>query len=142
MDRRLLGVAIGLGLAAFVWATPAAAFPVEVTAHVPFAFHVGRQVLPAGNYMIQNESGTELGLLMIRSENGRDSALFLTRDTYREGPVTAQAKLLFDRYGNKTFLHAVRLPDQRDVLAVSRTEVRAADAEARISRPATRVGRS
>jgi hypothetical protein len=142
MDRRLLGMAIGLGLAGLVWATPAAAFPMQMDVHVPFAFHVGRQVLPAGNYVIQSESSAEPGLLMIRSTDGRHSALFLTTDGYLQQPARAKAKLSFDRVDQQNFLHAVRLTDERDVLPVSRSEARAAIAAARNLNPASHVGRS
>ncbi len=125
MYRRLIGAALGLGLGALLAATPALAFPAEVDVHVPFAFQVGKVVLPAGDYYVTRVSHAEPGLLMVRSDDGRHAALFDARDATL--PVSAAApRLVFDRYGHHEFLRSVQPSGETDSLGLSHAEVRTA----------------
>lgn len=66
--------------------------------NVPFEFKVGQAVLPAGSYDLTYDA-TESGVLFVRSQDGRHTAVALT-----EGVSTANPQkdptLVFDRQGS------------------------------------------
>jgi hypothetical protein len=68
-------------------------------ATVPFDFHMGQTMLPAGNYTV-SESRT---LLLLRGESGKPSAMLLTLPTERHRKASTPS-LEFERYGNEYFL--------------------------------------
>jgi hypothetical protein len=115
-----------VGLAALA-AVPAFAMdPETVVAHVPFAFTVHEVTLPAGDYTIRPMDEFNLNVVEIRSEDGRYGAFVLTNDAPAERS-SAKPQLVFDRYGTKSFLRAVELPDELGAtLPTSRSEVAAA----------------
>src|ERR1043165_9831234 len=74
--------------------------PQRVTATIPFAFHVGKTMLPAGRYTITvlNPS-SDRKILQVRSRDGRSSAVALTMGII--GHSSDNAKLVFEHYGDR-----------------------------------------
>jgi len=111
MTRAVSAAALGLGLAALS-ASPALALALET--------------LPAGDYVVRPLDGVEPAIVEIRSTDGRHAVLALAVDG-SPGARGTQPELIFDRYGEKEFLHAVRLPDEKGaVLEPSPSELQAA----------------
>lgn len=67
-------------------------------ANVPFDFKVGQAVLPAGSYDMTYDA-TESGVLTVRSEDGRHTAVALTEGV-SAGNAKKDAILVFDRQGS------------------------------------------
>jgi len=73
---------------------------------VPFDFIVGNQTLPTGTYRV---SHADQNVLLIRSLDGRSHALTSTFATDARQPAGGQ--IVFNRYGNRYFLHEVLCSD-------------------------------
>ena len=95
----------------------------KVVASIPFAFSVGKTTLPAGKYTITvvNPS-SDRKILQIRSLNGRSSALILT--TSITGHSSDDAKLVFERYGDRYFFAQAQMAGDETSLAAVRTKER------------------
>ena len=115
MSRIVAVAALGFGLAALSAGPALALGPETLTVHVPFAFNVGDETLPAGDYSIKPLDDLEAQVLEIRSTDGRRAILTYSVDS---SPVARdnQPELVFDKYGTKEFLHTVRLPDETGAL--------------------------
>ena len=74
----------------------------QFTADIPFAFHVGSQRLPAGEYVVRciNPS-SDVKVLQLRSSDGKSSAMLHTNSV--EGRMIQDAKLVFNRSGNQYY---------------------------------------
>ena len=70
-------------------------------ATIPFAFRAGEKAMPAGEYTIRHSGGT----LLLHDEGG-PSVVLLTNAASRPNP-TANARLGFNRYGERYFLSRV-----------------------------------
>jgi hypothetical protein len=83
--------------------------------------------LPAGDYTIGPPRGSvDQSLVDIRSEDGRHGAFVLTVPAPAERSG-AQPELVFDRYGKRSFLRAVELPDELGAtMPATRAEITAA----------------
>ena len=92
----------------------------RVIANIPFAFSVGKTTLPAGKYTITVLNPTsDRKILQIRSLTGRASAIVLT--TTISGQVSDDAKLVFERYGDRyVFAQAQMAGDETTLAAVRR----------------------
>jgi hypothetical protein len=125
MLRVLSTAALGLGLAAF-FASPALAMaPERLVVHVPFAFSVADETLPAGDYSIRPLSDVDREVLEIRSTDGRIGVLVGSEDG-QPASRTSKPELVFDHFGNQKFLHAIRLPEHTGaVLTASESELQA-----------------
>ena len=77
---------------------------------IPFAFVVGEQTLPAGEYRIQRDDYST-GALVIRSEHGAASAILNTRPARGAVPSTDQPALEFKHVENQYLLSNVWMPD-------------------------------
>jgi hypothetical protein len=128
MQRALSVVALGLGLAGLSTG-PALAMPPEtLLVHVPFAFSVQDATFPAGDYQIHPLSDLDRQVLELRSTDGRH-AVFVPSEDAPTSSRTAQPEIVFHRYGQNEFLHAIHLPEGTGaVLEASRSEVEAARA--------------
>lgn len=69
-------------------------------ADVPFSFHIGKAVLPAGTYNVYESSN---GLITLRENTGKGAAARLTIPTSR-AKMSADGSLQFTRYGDSYFL--------------------------------------
>ncbi len=87
----------------------------EVRVNVPFAFAVGKKVLPAGNYRIDQEasqiSANEILIqdidhprfaVLVRGSDGPWQALAIS--------ASSRGRLVFDQYGDDRFLREIRGP--------------------------------
>jgi len=93
----------------------------KLTAGIPFAFNVGKTTLPAGKYTITvlNPS-SDRKVLQIRSVNGRSSAMILTTGII--GHASDDAKLVFERYGDRYFFAQAQMAGDETSLAAVRTK--------------------
>ncbi len=134
MRRLPVVLALGLGVVALA-STPALAFDETVTAHVPFAFHLGRQTFPAGDYRISPLSTLQQQVLFIRTTDGHHPAFVMTLPVNPDGD-NGRPQLTFDKVGQQEFLRAVEVPaDEGSVLPATRTEIRA-ETQAALHQPA------
>jgi hypothetical protein len=81
---------------------------VQLKANIPFAFSVGNKTMPAGEYTFScTNPSSDLKVLQLRSIDGHESALMRTSSV--TGKRYDDAKLVFDRYGDRYFLAQVWL---------------------------------
>jgi len=100
MKRTLSGTWKALSACALLVASCWAASP-DMRVTIPFDFNVRSQHMAAGEYTVKaNSSGT----LLIQSEDGGSATFALTIATMSRGPQS-QPTLVFNRYGNRYFLH-------------------------------------
>lgn len=95
--------AIAFALAALVTAGSAMAQEHAVKATVPFDFTVGNAHVPAGTYTIWS-AGSSGNLIEVRNDNGK-ATIFGT--AYAAGKSSQTGKLVFDKYGDRYFLHDI-----------------------------------
>jgi hypothetical protein len=81
----------------------------SVVVKVPFAFVAGNTTLPAGEYVITRATRNSEKMLLIRSVNGRASAVIQTNAVERRA-VSDSAELHFARYDDRYFLAQVWTP--------------------------------
>ena len=82
---------------------PASAKSVNATrAQIPFDFHVGDRLIPAGEYTVRSLNDDET---VLRISNGRQGAAVNT--SAAQGRGERRARLVFRRYGDQFFLAAV-----------------------------------
>jgi hypothetical protein len=107
MKQRLLSVmtvaivAFGIG-GNLAWAQ-------QNTFKIPFEFHLGDNVLPAGTYEIKADGTTRRLLITNRGSGQTVFAGFLARIAKIDGN---EAKLAFDKVGTKTYLCEIQYPDR------------------------------
>lgn len=120
---RLRSALLGLGMLLAVSATQAQ--EARVKANIPFDFVVGNKVLPAGEYIVSPEGGTNQAIV-IRSEEGASSALATTHACATLNPVST--KLVFHTMGGQYFLSQIWTAgyDQGRQLPKSNAEVQMA----------------
>jgi hypothetical protein len=132
MLRSVAGIAAGAALLLATGARPALAMNdnVVIKAHVPFAFEVDGQSMPAGNYVVSPVGVDEWSVMEIQNADGHGPAgVFLTVPRGVQ-PRGGHAKMVFDRVDGQMFLRSIRLPGQTgEALPVDRAELRAARAE-------------
>jgi len=75
---------------------------------VPFAFHVGAQSLPAGEYTMKANLGSEL--LLISNTSSTASAFVLASQNGGTFSGPGEAQLTFRVYGTTRYLDGVRVP--------------------------------
>ena len=75
---------------------------VYMKAAIPFEFHAGKNVLPAGEYSIQ---GTGPALVLRHQGGGKGSCILLSIAVV--GDRSPDARLTFRRYGDTYFLRTV-----------------------------------
>lgn len=75
--------------------------PGDVKVDVPFAFNVGAQSLPAGNYIVEAVDDSH-----VRIFNSKTAGLFVTTQAALR-TASDGSKLVFHRYGDTYFLSAV-----------------------------------
>lgn len=122
ISRALLGLVATLALAVAVNAQGLSTFVVSV----PFDFIAGTKQLPAGRYTISRVRSDAETALIIRSEDGRSSAVFLTN---RSDADPGAAAFVFRQHGDRYFLAEVSMPGTASVRELPKT-----GAERRIER--------
>jgi hypothetical protein len=103
---RGLWTAAALIVGALGAASPAGAQELQAT--VPFDFAIGRSVLPAGDYRIEQVSDPVL--LAVRSRDGKAAAFVMTEPDRPSQPPSAAA-LVFVRVGDTYRLESIEMGD-------------------------------
>ena len=93
----------------------------KLIASIPFAFNAGKTTLPAGRYTITvlNPS-SDRKILQIRSMNGRSSVVVMTTGII--GHASDNAKLVFERYGDRYVFAQAQLAGDDTALAAVRSK--------------------
>ncbi len=78
--------------------------PLRLRADIPFEFNVGGEVLPAGQYEL--DQAPMLGTVAIRSFDNKASAVAMAVGA-RSNSAAAQSHLVFNKYGDKYFLSQI-----------------------------------
>ena len=89
-----------LGLLTLLATSSAYAQSARLTADIPFSFHAGNSVLPAGHYSVY--TNIRPGIVLFRCLNVATSAMIITTPASANQPP-AQGELEFRRYGNAYF---------------------------------------
>ena len=98
MTKRLLGALVAVSIILFAGQL---AFADSVTARIPFQFKAGRQVLPAGTYVITFDKANPKNLT-IRAQGGSAAAnVPIITQLAVQDPVGAEAHLVFDKVENE-----------------------------------------
>jgi hypothetical protein len=95
-------------LAALATAPAFAQTNVAVRANVPFDFHVGKAVLPAGEYDFMD--GINRETMRIRSTDGKHSAIVITYSQDAPAPRPTEPSIAFRHIGSETYLASVSRP--------------------------------
>jgi hypothetical protein len=91
-------------------------------ANIPFNFIVGGKTLPAGTYILERiDRQTIQETVLIRSADGRASGMVRMMPGQTKS-VQAQARLIFNRYGERFFLSQLVAPGGDLELPKSRIE--------------------
>ncbi len=105
MRKSMCVGALALSFLVSLATLPAAAKSVDgMRAQVPFDFHVGDRLVPAGDYTVKSISADEQ-LLRISGDNG--SAATTTNYGKERGNGEGRARLVFHKYGDQYFLAAI-----------------------------------
>ncbi len=75
----------------------------KIQADIPFDFMVGDETLPAGTYTFAHPT-TMPDVLLIRSLDGHESVVVITRGVQESRTPPDETKLVFTRYGDQYFL--------------------------------------
>ena len=89
-----------------------------VTINVPFDFVAGEKQMPAGRYTVRRIRSDAESALLIRSEDGRSTAVVLT-NTGEANPRAAA--LVFRQHGDRYFLAEVSMPGTASVRELPKT---------------------
>lgn len=114
ISRTLLGLAAALVLAV---AANAQVLRTDLI-RVPFDFVAGEKQMPAGLYTVSRIRSDAETALLIRSEDGRATAVVLT-NTGEANPRTSA--LVFRQHGDRYFLAEVSMPGTASVRALPKT---------------------
>ena len=114
ISRALLGLAAALALA--VAANAQVLHTVLI--RVPFDFVAGEKQMPAGRYTVRRIRSDAESALLIRSEDGRATAVVLT-NTGAANPRAAA--LVFRQHGDHYFLAEVSVPGTASVRELPKT---------------------
>jgi hypothetical protein len=101
MKTQLIGA---FGLALLAVASVFAEMTPRMTAHIPFGFHVGNSMLPAGQYTVDTDPGP--GLVRLRSADSKSSVTILANGVQTLTTPT-ESKLIFTKYGDEYFLSRI-----------------------------------
>jgi hypothetical protein len=100
----------------------------DYTANIPFAFNVGNETLPAGQYIITNARTVDGAVILRIRAKGHEGLMRLTNGVRANAP-RQKTVLVFNRYGERSFLAEMwragesegrQLPKSRSERAVER----------------------
>ena len=81
----------------------------QLKATIPFAFSVGNQTMPAGEYTVRcTNPSSDVKVLQLRSSDGHESVLVRTSSVI--GKLQGGARLVFYRYDDQYFFAQAWLP--------------------------------
>ncbi len=93
-----------LSVTLFAAATLFAQGSQTLTVQVPFGFHVGNSVLPAGGYTVYTDGPAQI--LRLRSDDSKSSVMIQTNRVEKLS-APGKGKLVFNKYGDEYFLSQV-----------------------------------
>ena len=114
--RKVLVIAIALiasGSIAFAW-------PLAVRVNIPFEFHAGDAILPAGQYEIATMAKS-LSTLMLRNMSGDDGAFVPTSPADRLQDTPAYS-VSFNKYGEEYFMAGMDAGDLKVKILKTKAE--------------------
>ena len=113
------------GVSLFAAASLCAQGAQKITVQVPFGFHAGPSMLPAGEYSVDTEAAP--GIVRLRSADSKSAAMIQT-NAVQSHTYSSSGKLVFHRYGDEYFLSQVWQPgsDTGRELRVTRREMEVA----------------
>jgi hypothetical protein len=76
----------------------------KLEVNIPFEFQIGSRTLPAGDYSIKRLTQNSV---LVRSADGKRSAIAQTPKTITANEKGKQEKLVFNQYGDQYFLSQV-----------------------------------
>lgn len=109
MRKQFLGLATFVAFVALAVGSVQAQTGYRIQTNIPFDFTAGESSLRAGSYSFETISDNAL---LVRSIDGKKGVLLLTRATEPGG--TEQARLIFNRYGDRYFLSQVCVSGRDD----------------------------
>lgn len=128
--KRLVTLTIAMMALATVMATATEAQTAgsqTMRARVPFSFHVGSKVLPAGEYNITVlNPNSDHKVLQIRSRDGATSAIVNTFGA--KAKAAANSKLAFHRYGESYFFAAAQVVGESTALTAMKSSAERSEA--------------
>jgi hypothetical protein len=74
--------------------------------NIPFNFVVGKNTLPAGDYVVKPNRRNSDTIWLLQSKDGHVSALFTTASV-RASKTQKETKLVFNKYGDQYFLSQI-----------------------------------
>ena len=105
MRKNMCLGALALSFLVSLATLPAAAKSVDgMRAQVPFDFHIGERLIPAGAYTVKSLTADEQ---VLRLNGDKDSAATTTNSGTEKGNGEGRARLVFHKYGDQYFLSAV-----------------------------------
>lgn len=75
-----------------------------VTVQIPFSFHVGNSVFPAGSYRADTDVAP--GVLRLRSDDGKKAVMAIYTHVQSNAPSRG-SKLVFHKYADQYFLYQI-----------------------------------
>jgi len=105
-----------------------------VRAYIPFQFHAGGKVLPAGQYQV--EVASDFSRMRLGLRDGGASLYLPAHPTHRTEATAQPATLVFHKYGNHHFLWKVWNPGGSQGYEVPASK---AEREMARARPASEV---
>lgn len=126
-----LMILVGMIFAAGVAKAQVAPLFEEVRANVPFEFHAGDTMFPAGGIVIKRLNPMEPQILAISTADGGYTALFLAHLSGMKQEAKT-SELVFHKYGNAYFLASINIEGyasgmelgrSRDEETTARTEI-------------------
>lgn len=98
---RNLSVALLAAASAFAQGPQTLIFP------IPFPFHVGASVLPAGDYTVDTNAAP--GVIRMRSADCKSAVMIIANAVEAQAAAT-RGKLVFNKYGDEYFLSQLWKP--------------------------------
>ncbi len=85
---------------------PLSAQTMTLKANIPFQFSVQGKTMPAGQYLIQRDGGSQFVRL---SDRAADTSVIVrvSSSATLDNGARNEAKIYFDKYGNQYFLHGI-----------------------------------
>jgi hypothetical protein len=103
MKKLILHIVTTLSLCLMLGVAVNAQSTREMTITIPFDFHVGKKVLPAGTYTVYKTSAHSGDGFLLRDKDG-DVQIYIHTQQVQTSEVQSHSRLEFRRYSDKYFL--------------------------------------
>jgi hypothetical protein len=81
---------------------------VEVHFTAPMPFYAGDKLMPAGSYEVKQGAGDQGNTLLVRGKGKNEAYVSFTAKN--SGTPLKKTEVTFNKYGDKEYLHSVKLP--------------------------------